>query len=108
MAPFSTHGGLPPVVSFFWGNDTIYFSETIMSQLLPNGSGFGTFNTETTDPSLKLNAPVSLENGAEVLPGSVLRWLQLSDVVGPPLKLAIPGSRNGGFEFDAPSFLTQT
>ncbi|KNZ77671.1 hypothetical protein J132_04490 [Termitomyces sp. J132] len=75
MAPFSTHGGLPPVVSFSWGSDTIYFSETIMSQLLPNGSGFGTFDTETTDPSLNLSPSVNFDNGPEeVFPGSVLRF----------------------------------
>ncbi|KAG6901638.1 hypothetical protein C0995_009739 [Termitomyces sp. Mi166 len=75
MAPFSTHGGLPPVVSFSWGNDIIYFSETIMSQLLPNGSGFGTFDTETTNPSFKLTPSVSFEKGAEeVLPGSIVRF----------------------------------
>ncbi|KAG6816867.1 hypothetical protein H0H87_002188 [Tephrocybe sp. NHM501043] len=55
MSPFSTHGGLPPVVSFNWNNDTIYFSETIISQLLPNGSGFGTFDSDTVDASLTIN-----------------------------------------------------
>ena len=76
MAPFSVHGGLPPAVSFFWhddtngANDTIYFSETIMSQLLPNGSGFGTFDTSTTGPSL---TSVGVNNDTEVFPGSILR-----------------------------------
>ncbi|KAG6878852.1 hypothetical protein C0992_007114 [Termitomyces sp. T32_za158] len=75
MAPFSTHGGLPPVVSFSWKDDTVYFAETIMSQLLPYGSGFGTFDTETTDPSLKLRPLVTNDEGVDkVLPGSILRF----------------------------------
>ncbi|KAG6886493.1 hypothetical protein C0992_003715 [Termitomyces sp. T32_za158] len=75
MAPFSTHGGLPPTVSFSWNNDTVYFAETIMSQLLPNGSGFGTFDMETSDPSLKLRPPVTDDKGVDdVLPGSILRY----------------------------------
>ncbi|KAG6898723.1 hypothetical protein C0993_004839 [Termitomyces sp. T159_Od127] len=45
-----------------------------MSQLLPNGSGFGTFNTDTTDSSLKLGPPVTDDKDVEeVLPGSILR-----------------------------------
>ncbi|CAA7269011.1 unnamed protein product [Cyclocybe aegerita] len=52
LAPFSVHGGLPPVVIFQYGNDTVYFSEVILSQFLPNGNGFGTFETDTTLPSI--------------------------------------------------------
>ncbi|KAJ3509093.1 hypothetical protein NLJ89_g5402 [Agrocybe chaxingu] len=55
LAPFSVHGGLPPVVTFQYGNDTVYFSEVILSQFLPNGSGFGTFETDTTLPSIDLD-----------------------------------------------------
>lgn len=46
-----------------------------MSQLLPNGSGFGTFDTETTDPSFRLSPSVTYDKSSEeVLPGSVLRY----------------------------------
>ncbi|GLB33262.1 hypothetical protein LshimejAT787_0101460 [Lyophyllum shimeji] len=73
LAPFSTHGGLPPVVSFDWNGDTVYFSETILSQLLSNGSGFGTFATETADPSLKLHSTTQ-PTGDAIEPGAVLRF----------------------------------
>ncbi|KAG6853509.1 hypothetical protein C0991_003704 [Blastosporella zonata] len=73
MSPFSTHGGLPPVVSFNWNNDTIYFSETIISQLLPNGTGFGTFDLDASDPSLTIGDATDGLNAEEVYPGSVLR-----------------------------------
>jgi len=56
LGPFSDHGGLPPVVSFKWNDDTVYFSEAVASQLLQNGSGFGTFDTNTTDPSSNNNS----------------------------------------------------
>ncbi|KAF8075860.1 hypothetical protein FPV67DRAFT_386387 [Lyophyllum atratum] len=76
LAPFSTHGGLPPVVSFDLDNDTIYFSETILSQLLPDGSGFGTFGSEVIDPSLKLSTTKQSTTGtaSEIDPGAVLRF----------------------------------
>ncbi|KAG6915381.1 hypothetical protein DXG01_011753 [Tephrocybe rancida] len=75
MSPFSTHGGLPPVVSFAWNNDTVYSSETITSQLLPNGSGFGAFDSDATDPSLKINPVMDYSIEAqEVFPGAVLRY----------------------------------
>ncbi|KAJ7895968.1 hypothetical protein B0H14DRAFT_3081123 [Mycena olivaceomarginata] len=53
LSPFSTHGALPPSISFPWENDTVYFSETSRSQLLPNGTGFGTFEVTTTAASVQ-------------------------------------------------------
>ncbi|KAF8811878.1 hypothetical protein BYT27DRAFT_7088549 [Phlegmacium glaucopus] len=78
LAPFSSHGGLPAVVSFQWKNDSVYFSEVILPQLLPNGSGFGTFDTASTAPSINVNTSLSQtatsvpSTGVEV--GSVLRF----------------------------------
>ncbi|KAF8811858.1 hypothetical protein BYT27DRAFT_7088513 [Phlegmacium glaucopus] len=78
LAPFSSHGSLPAVVSFEWNNDPVYFSEVIFSQLLPNGSGFGTFDTASTAPSINVNT--SLLQTANSVPstgvevGSVLRF----------------------------------
>ncbi|KAF8663578.1 hypothetical protein AX16_000922 [Volvariella volvacea WC 439] len=79
MAPFSTHGGLPPVVSLQWENDTVYFSETIMSQLMPNGSGFGTFDTRTTDASIDVDdqvvpARININDRTAMEPGVMLRY----------------------------------
>ncbi|KAF7301272.1 hypothetical protein MIND_00692000 [Mycena indigotica] len=56
IAPFSTHGTLPSPVSFTWENDTVYFSETILSQVLPGGTGFGTFDANTTAASIDLTS----------------------------------------------------
>ncbi|KDR76712.1 hypothetical protein GALMADRAFT_139606 [Galerina marginata CBS 339.88] len=74
MAPFSMHGSMPPVVSFAWKNDTIYFSEVIPSQLVAGGAGFGTFlqyttastNASVQDPEADLSS-----NGVAL--GAVLR-----------------------------------
>ncbi|KAF8883434.1 hypothetical protein BD779DRAFT_1443935 [Infundibulicybe gibba] len=84
LSPFSTHGGLPPVVSFRWDledgeSDDIYFSETVLSQLLPGGSGFGTFETATKLPEKeikggeKTKATVN-DPSKPVDPGNVLRY----------------------------------
>jgi len=83
LAPFSVHGGLPPVVSFPWKNDAmIYFSEVVLSQLVTNGSGFGTFETAATAPTANVTGAVGtqfsmsqLEHAALGLErGSLLRW----------------------------------
>ncbi|KAG5645260.1 hypothetical protein DXG03_006562 [Asterophora parasitica] len=78
LAPFSEHGGLPPVVSFNWKNDTVYFSETTLTQLVPGGNGFGTFKSESTDPSAPDSNIVlgSQSDGVkkEVNLGAVLRY----------------------------------
>ncbi|RDB19547.1 hypothetical protein Hypma_013386 [Hypsizygus marmoreus] len=76
LAPFSNHGSLPPVVSFQYKDDTVYFSETILSQLLPNGSGFGTFDSEATDPSIKLDKfkEITTDASKDVEPGAILRF----------------------------------
>ncbi|KAF8990223.1 hypothetical protein BDQ17DRAFT_1372225 [Cyathus striatus] len=82
LAPFSAHGGLPSVSSFTHGNDTVYFAETIMSQLLPDGSGFGTFDEKMTavstdnDHDSTQQASVQIERTAtsSVEPGSTLRF----------------------------------
>ncbi|KAJ7163791.1 hypothetical protein C8R43DRAFT_1122758 [Mycena crocata] len=58
------------------GEDTIYFSETIRSQLLPNGSGFGTFEVNATAASIETNPgqEVSSEAGKSVDAGVLLRY----------------------------------
>jgi hypothetical protein len=77
-------GALPPAVGFKYQNDTIYFSETIAAQLLPNGSGFGTFNSKKHDRTLGVRTreddrDAQLEDltvdptKANVEPGSILR-----------------------------------
>lgn len=80
LAPYSNHGGLPPVVDFQWdasGNgsqvDTVYFSETTKSQLQPSGSGFGTFQTDAP-PSLENNSSDTLSTlRAGFSPGNIVR-----------------------------------
>jgi hypothetical protein len=65
LSPFSTHGALPPALSFPWGNDSVYFAETSRSQLLPNGTGFGTFEVNTTAASIQTNNLQQNTNGPE-------------------------------------------
>ncbi|KAF9448455.1 hypothetical protein P691DRAFT_775370 [Macrolepiota fuliginosa MF-IS2] len=82
LAPHSSHGSLPPAVDLQWINplntsqvDTMYFSETTNSQLQPNGSGFGTFETSSLTPSLDTldsEAPVNVLQ-AGVSPGNIVR-----------------------------------
>jgi len=83
LAPFSVHGGLPPVVSFPWQNNSmIYFSEVVLSQLVTNGSGFGTFETAATTPTTNLTGAVGTQVSMSQLVqgelglerGSLVRW----------------------------------
>ncbi|KAF8919143.1 hypothetical protein CPB85DRAFT_881024 [Mucidula mucida] len=76
LAPFSTHGSLPPAISYPWEGDMVYFSEAISSQFVEGGSGFGTFEEETTTPSLDAQdtKEVSLSATVAVDPGSLLRY----------------------------------
>ena len=47
LSPFSRNGyQAPSAVTLKYNSDSVFFAETIVSQLLPNGSGFGTFDTE--------------------------------------------------------------
>ncbi len=54
----------------------VYFSEAISSQFVEGGSGFGTFEEETTTPSLDAQdtKEVSLSATVAVDPGSLLRY----------------------------------
>ncbi|KDR74467.1 hypothetical protein GALMADRAFT_71149 [Galerina marginata CBS 339.88] len=75
LAPFSTRGSLPAAVSFAWDNDTVYFSEVSLSQLVPGGSGFGTFQSDTTSPSLDIDPQlIEKDPSVGVDPGAVLRF----------------------------------
>jgi hypothetical protein len=82
ILPFSSHGGLPSVAEIPWNSvwnksvsDMVYFSETTKSQLEPDGSGFGTFETDILPPSLEdLNissSVIALQEDSS--PGSVIR-----------------------------------
>ncbi|KAJ6543867.1 hypothetical protein B0H19DRAFT_1168706 [Mycena capillaripes] len=77
LSPFSSHGALPPTVSFPWENETVYFSETTLDQLLPNGSGFGTFEVNTTAASI-IQTTSSQQNPNDLVDAGVLlrypRW----------------------------------
>ena len=64
LAPFSDHGGLPPVASFRWGDDTVYFAETTSYQLQPNGTGFGTFETDSNTTASRAELGGSQPNSA--------------------------------------------
>ncbi|KAJ7122886.1 hypothetical protein C8R44DRAFT_156846 [Mycena epipterygia] len=76
LSPFSSHGALPAAVSFPWENDTIYFSETTSSQLLPNGSGIGTFEINATAASIQTGAgqQTSDQFGHSLDAGVLLRY----------------------------------
>ncbi|KDQ10056.1 hypothetical protein BOTBODRAFT_178430 [Botryobasidium botryosum FD-172 SS1] len=61
---------LPQAITFPWNNDPIYFSEALASQLLPNGTGFGTF-----DNSAGLGMGANPENlASDKTTGAVLKW----------------------------------
>lgn len=86
LAPFSTHGSLPAPVAFSYENDTVYFSEATLSQLVTGGSGFGRFDANSTAPTMTtLSSDVSLQSSArnsDIEPGMVLRWeLSLPDCI---------------------------
>lgn len=74
---------MPSVVSFNWENDTVYFSEPTQSQLLPNGSGFGTFESNATSfwkPSGS-TAQILLDDqysSESTNPGSILRYVEIN------------------------------
>ena len=75
LPPFSSHGQLPVVLSLNWKSEPVFFSEVIPSQLIPGGSGFGTFDPTATAPSLDIDSQDPMVTapkvGAET--GSVLR-----------------------------------
>lgn len=76
LAPFSEHGGLPPVVAFDYQGDTVYLSEVMLSQLLPNGSGFGTFEADAAMPVIqqgKQKDVLNVDPSKAVDPGWTLR-----------------------------------
>jgi len=77
LAPFSSHGELPSVLSLNWKNESVFFSEVILSQLIPGGSGFGTFNFTATAPSLDINSQDLMATASEVgvETDSILRWV---------------------------------
>ncbi|KAJ7290676.1 hypothetical protein C8J57DRAFT_1276271 [Mycena rebaudengoi] len=75
LSPFSSHGAIPPVVSFMYENDSIYFSETSRSQFLSNGSGFGTFEVNTTTASIESDKFGQVTDfGASMEAGVLLRY----------------------------------
>ncbi|KAG6828760.1 hypothetical protein H0H92_006839 [Tricholoma furcatifolium] len=80
MSSFSAYGGLPSVSSFAWNNYTVFFSETTTSQLLPNGSGLGTFDSATMVPSLQTSSTTGSGSAMpdQINPGSVIRFLDLT------------------------------
>ena len=78
LAPFSSHGELPNVLSLDWNNDSVFFSEVILSQLIPGGSGFGTFDLTATAPSLDISSQdliAAAPTKVGVQTGSILRWV---------------------------------
>ncbi|KAK0494193.1 hypothetical protein EDD18DRAFT_1464335 [Armillaria luteobubalina] len=77
LSPFAAHRSLPTAISYSWNNDTVYFSETSLSQFLPNGSGFGTLTENMTTPTQDTDS-ASLATDSfgtnTVQPGSFLRY----------------------------------
>ena len=84
LSPFSQNGyEAPSVVTLQYKNDSVYFAETILSQLMPNGSGFGTFDAEQASWALEgdegpASQPTSQKVAVnpiskDVQPGSILR-----------------------------------
>ena len=82
MAPFSSHGELPTVLSLNWENKSVFFSEIIPSQLIPGGSGFGNFNLTGAATSLDIDSLhlVAAAPKVGVATGSVLRWVTVKKI----------------------------
>lgn len=74
LSSISSQGVLPPVVSLEWNNQMVDFSETTLSQLVPNGTGgVGTFQGNDAQKS---GQPVGAPNDA-FTQGSVLRYVRV-------------------------------
>ncbi|KAK0189510.1 hypothetical protein F5146DRAFT_628992 [Armillaria mellea] len=73
LSPFAAHRSLPTAISYPWNNDTVYFSETSLSQFLPDGSGFGTLAENATAPTRGTDSESASSTNA-VKPGSFLRY----------------------------------
>ncbi|KAG5635173.1 hypothetical protein H0H81_012145 [Sphagnurus paluster] len=66
---------LPPPIALDWNNDTVYFSEVVLSQLVPGGKGLGTFDSNSFASAQNLEKPSNLtveENIQETTPGAIL------------------------------------
>lgn len=80
LSPFNSHGTLPAPIKFPWGTDMVYFAEVSRSQLLPNGTGLGTFDDKAMDPFLGTVDPNGVDSqrewkdGVGEQPGSLLRF----------------------------------
>ena len=89
LSPFSQNGyQAPSAVTLRYNDDSVFFAETVISQLLPNGSGFGTFDTERSSWAEEANgglvsrstlqAVAGNQTSGKVAPGSTLRCVFLS------------------------------
>ncbi|KAF7433505.1 hypothetical protein PC9H_005461 [Pleurotus ostreatus] len=77
ISPFSEHGGMPSTVSFPWEGDTVYFSESIRAQFLPNGSGFGRLDSNISLPLVAVaNSTEEMQRAAAttVDSGALIRY----------------------------------
>ncbi|KAK1220247.1 hypothetical protein PQX77_016983 [Marasmius sp. AFHP31] len=73
ISPFSALGNLPPAISLRYQNEDVYFAEVSPGQLSPNGSGFGTFDQDTTAASIDTDG-VSERAFSQAEPGTILRF----------------------------------
>lgn len=79
ISPFSEHGGMPSTVSFPWEGDTVYFSESIRAQFLPNGSGFGRLDSNISLPLVAVaNSTEEMQRAAAttVDSGALIRFVE--------------------------------
>lgn len=72
MPSITSLGSQSSVASFQWGDDLVYFSEVTLSQLVPGGSGPGTFQT-SSPTSVGVNDIFS-SSSADASLGSILRY----------------------------------
>ncbi|KAJ8085959.1 hypothetical protein PM082_004778 [Marasmius tenuissimus] len=73
ISPFSALGNLPPAISLRHQNEDIYFAEVSPGQLSPDGSGFGTFDQDTTAASIDTGG-ASERAFSQAEPGTILRF----------------------------------
>uniref|UniRef100_A0A0W0EVF4 Uncharacterized protein n=1 Tax=Moniliophthora roreri TaxID=221103 RepID=A0A0W0EVF4_MONRR len=75
ISPFAALAELPPyVVLKDKSGEDVYFAEVTRSQLLPGGSGFGTFANNVTRGTNPNRFQANDLKTAEALPGNVLRF----------------------------------
>ncbi|KDQ65143.1 hypothetical protein JAAARDRAFT_168055 [Jaapia argillacea MUCL 33604] len=74
LAPFASGTEQARPVTFQYGNDTVYFAEPLLSQLMPGGHGLGTFDLNGTQTGMTDSDLMAEQNQGAQQPGVLLRY----------------------------------